>query len=207
MDSIQDKVFSRIQNWGRGTVFTPKDFLDLASRDATDQALHRLMQDGTVHRIARGLYHFPRTNDRLGIDVPPDLDDVAQALGRQTGSRVAPSGAVAANRLGLSTQVSAQPVYLSDGRTRSVAVGRYIVKLVHVSPKKLPPGDPTSAMVFQALYFLGKDSVDDRVVQTLRKHLSTKQRKTVLSDARYAPVWVAHIARKIATDTEIPVHG
>lgn len=207
MDSIQDKVFSRIQNWGRGTVFTPKDFLDLASRDATDQALHRLMQDGIIHRIARGLYHFPRTNDRLGIDVPPDLDDVAQALGRQTGSRVAPSGAVAANRLGLSTQVSAQPVYLSDGRTRSVAVGRYIVKLVHVSPKKFPHGDPTSAMVFQALYFLGKDSVNDRVVQKLRRHLSAKQRKAVLSDARYAPAWVAHVARQIATDAEIPVHG
>jgi hypothetical protein len=65
-------------------------------------------------------------------------DDIAAALGRQTGSRVAPSGALAANRLGLSTQVPARPVYLTDGRTRQVRAGDRIFVLKHVPPKNCP---------------------------------------------------------------------
>ena len=61
-------------------------------------------------------------NERLGIPLGPDFDEIAEALARQTGSKVVPSGAVAANRLGLSTQVPAKPVYLTDGRTREVRI-------------------------------------------------------------------------------------
>ncbi|MGE3109336.1 MAG: DUF6088 family protein [Phycisphaerales bacterium] len=207
MNSVQDTIFARIQSLGRGAVFTPKDFLDLASRDATDQALSRLVRSGSVQRVGRGLYYYPRSNAALGIDTPPDLDDIASALGRQTGSRVAPSGAVAANRLGLSTQVAAVPVYLSDGRSRKVRVGRYIIQLRHVSPKRLPKGSTTSALVFQALQFVGKDNVDDRVVQTLKQRLSPKQRRDVLHDARYAADWISDVARQVASDAEVPAHG
>lgn len=207
MASIQDQILDRIQGRGRGKVCTPKDFLDLGSRAAADQALHRLVNNGTLRRIGRGLYYYPRTNDRLRIDLPPDLDDIADALGRQTGSRVAPSGALAANRLGLSDQVPANPVYLSNGRTRKVPVGRYVIQLKHAPPKKLPLGSRTSALVFQALDFLGRDAVDDQVIKTLKKRLSRSQRRDVLRDARYAPAWLADIARKLAADTEVATHG
>jgi len=118
MSTIQDTILDRIRGQGRGKVFTPKDFLDLGSRDAADQSLSRLVRGGEVQRLGRGLYHYPRINERLGIPLGPDFDEIAEALARQTGSRVVPSGAVAANRLGLSTQVPAKPVYLTDGRTR-----------------------------------------------------------------------------------------
>ncbi len=73
--------------------------------------------------MAAGLYYFPRKNERMGIPLSPDTDEIAAALARQTGTRIAPSGATAANRLGLSTQVPAKAVYLTDGRTRRVRVG------------------------------------------------------------------------------------
>lgn len=138
--AIQDQILDRIRSQGRGKVFTPKDFLDLASRDAADQSLSRLVKSGDITRLARGLYHYPEMNERLGIPLAPDLDDIAEALGRQTGSRVVPSGAVAANRLGLSTQVPAKPVYLTDGRTRQVRIGKTLIQLRHAAPKELPAG-------------------------------------------------------------------
>jgi len=207
MNSIQDKVVTRLQRLGRGKVVTPKDFLDLGSRDATDQALHRLVRSGTLVRVGRGLYHFPRVNGRLGITVPPDLDDMADALGRQVGSRVAPSGAVAANRLGLSTQIPAVPVYLTDGRSRKVRVGKLQIQLKHVAPKQLPPGSPVSTAVFQALQFLGRDAVDDHIVALLRDRLTPAQRHTLLRDARYASDWMATIARRIAASDQISDPG
>jgi hypothetical protein len=198
--SIQDKIVDRLRRHGRGKVFTPKDFLDIGSREAVDQGLSRLARAKTVQRLGRGLYCYPKINKRLGIAIAPDVDEIADALARQTGSRIVPSGATAANRLGLSTQVPAKPVYLSDGRSRQVRVGNFVVVVKHVSPKELPVGNRTSATVLQALRHLGKDAVDAIVVGRIRKVLSPKNRSRLLLDARYTTDWIADAVRKIAGD-------
>lgn len=198
--SVQDKIVQRVRRLGRGKVFTPKDFLDIGSREAVDQALSRLAKAQTVQRLGRGLYCYPRINKRLGIAVPPEIDEIADALARQTGSRIAPSGATAANRLGLSTQVPAKPVYLTDGRSRRVRVGNSVVVVKHVPPKELPVGNRTSATVLQALRHLGKDAVDSTVVNRIRTALSPTNRSQLLQDARYTTDWIADAVRRIAGD-------
>jgi len=206
--SIQDKIGDRLRRQGRGKVFTPKDFLDIGSREAVDQALSRLAKAKRVQRLGRGLYCYPRINKRLGIAIPADIDEIADALARQTGSRITPSGATAANRLGLSTQVPAKPVYLTDGRSRRVRVGNFVVVVRHVAPKELPVGNRTSATVLQALRHLGKDAVDSTVVSRIRKALSPRNRSQLLQDARYTTDWMADAVRKIAEDQpEAVSHG
>lgn len=207
MSTIQDDILDRIRSQGRGKVFTPKDFLDLGSRDAADQSLSRLVKGGEIQRLGRGLYHYPRVNERLGIPLAPDLDEIAEALARQTGSRVVPSGAVAANRLGLSTQVPANPVYLSDGRTRQVRIGSTTIQIRHAAPKELPVGSRSSAMVFQALRHLGQAAVDDQVIARLRRALSPKQREELLQDARYTTDWIAAVVRQVVQDEKELSHG
>ncbi len=208
MSTIQDDILDRIRKQGRGKVFTPKDFLDLGSRDAADQSLSRLVKGGEIQRLGRGLYHYPRMNERLGIPLGPDLDEIAEALARQTGSRVVPSGAVAANRLGLSTQVPAKPVYLTDGRTRQVRIGSTTFQIRHAAPKEFPVGCRTSAMVFQALRHLGQAAVDDQVVAQLRRALSAEQRQELLRDARYTTDWIAAVVRQVVQDEkELVSHG
>ncbi len=188
--TTQDAILDRIRKQGRGKVFIPKDFLDLGSRDAADQSLSRLVKSGDIVRLGRGLYHYPQMNERLAIPLAPDLDEIADALARQTGSRVVPSGAVAANRLGLSTQVPARPVYLTDGRTRQVRIGSTTIQIRHAAPKELPVGSRTSAMVLQALRHLGQAAVDDHVIARLRRGLSGEQRRELLRDARYTTDWI-----------------
>lgn len=207
MKTDHQDIRDRIRLAGPGKVFTPKDFLDLASRDATDQALSRLVRHGVLQRLGRGLYYSPRRNDALGVDVPPDLDEIADAVGRQTGSRTAPSGAVAANRLGLSSQVPAKPVYLTDGRSRQVRVGKYTLQIKHAPPKDLPTGNRKSALIFQALRFLGKDAVTDQVISTIRAALTPDDRQQLLDDAKYATDWICEAARRIASNRESAAHG
>lgn len=201
------QIIDRIHQAGPGRVFTPKDFLDLVSRDATDQTLSRLVKQKTLQRLGRGLYYSPRRNDALGVDVPPDLDEIADAVGRQTGSRVAPSGAVAANRLGLSTQVPAKPVYLSDGRSRQVRVGKYTLQIKHVPPKELPTWNRKSVLVFQALRFLGKDAITDRVIKTIRSALTPDDRRQLLDDAKYTTGWICETVKRIASHRESDANG
>jgi hypothetical protein len=208
MNAIQNQILDRIRTQGRGKIFIPKDFLDLGSRDAADKSLSRLVQGGQVQRLGRGLYHYPQVNARLAIPLAPDLDEIAVALGRQTGSRVVPSGAMAANRLGLSTQVPARPVYLTDGRTRQVRIGTTLIQLRHAAPKEMPAGSRTSAMVFQALRYLGQAAVDDQVMTRLRRSLSAEQRHELLRDARYTTDWIGAVVRKSIQDEEQVVsHG
>ena len=206
--TIQDKIIDHLRRRGRGNVFTPKDFLDIGSRMAVDQALSRLMKAGVVDRLGRGLYCYPKTNKRLGIAIPPDVDEIADALARQTGSRIAPSGATAANQLGLTTQVPVKPTYLTDGRSRQVNVGDFVIVLKHVAPKELPVGNRTSATVVQALRHLGKDSVDALVLNKIRKAITSKHRTQLLQDARYTTDWIADAIRKIANGQPMAVsHG
>ena len=54
--SIDYKILSRIQAAEPDQVFTPRQFLDLGSRDAVDKALSRHCKVGTLRKIARGLY-------------------------------------------------------------------------------------------------------------------------------------------------------
>nr|QEG97822.1 hypothetical protein AgrTiKerr27_00092 [Agrobacterium tumefaciens] len=108
----------RARAGGRGSVFTPSDFLDVAARAAVDQALSRLARNGKLRRLTRGLYDFPKVHPQLGA-LSPRPDDVAKALARETGSQVQIAGARAANALGLSTQVPAHSIYLTDGGRRA----------------------------------------------------------------------------------------
>ena len=200
VDDVQTAIRDKIVRTGRGRVFIAKDFLDLGSRDAVDQALSRLAKTGDIQRLGRGLYQDPQMNKRLGISVAPDADEIADALGRQTGCRVTPSGAFAANQLGLSTQVPAKPVYLTDGRSRQVKVGNSVFTIKHVAPKELPVGSRMSATVFQALKHLGKDAIDDRAIARLRRLLPAKARQELLRDARYTTDWIGALVRMITQD-------
>lgn len=194
---MRGQLLSRMRRLGPGRVHISKDFLDLGSRAAVDQTLSRLAGSGVVKRLGRGLYCLPRVSPTLGIELAPDMDEVARALARKTGSRIIASGAVAANRLGLSTQVPAKPVYLTDGRTRSARVGNVVLLLKHAPPKDLPWGHPTSALVFQALRYLGKSAIGDEAKARLRRRLSPADRRKLLTDARYTTDWVAAVVREL----------
>lgn len=159
MAAVSSRILNRIQRKGRGAVFTPKDFLDLGGRAVVDQTLSRMSRRGTIRRLGRGLYDYPRISPRLG-PLSPDLDDVAKAVAKQTDSRLQISGARAANALGLTTQVPAKMVYLTDGPSRRVKVGSQVVQLRHTTPRNLAGAGKPSGMVLQALRYLGRDAVD-----------------------------------------------
>jgi len=200
MSTVQDQILARIRGWGRGRVFIPKDFLDLGSRDAADQALSRLARLGAIQRLGRGLYLYPRKERSAVVVAPADQDEIAAALGRQTGSQVIPSGAMAANRLGLTRQIPAVPLYLTDGRTRRVTIGGMVFQLRHAAPKDLPAASRTSSMVFQALRYIGRESVDERVIARIRRVITSEQRAELLRDASYTTDWISAAVRQIARD-------
>ena len=195
--SIEKSVISRIYGRGRGGVFTPNDFIDLGSRDAIDQSLHRLTKGGTIRRIARGLYHYPESHALLG-EVAPSIEAVAKALAASEQVKLQPSGAYAANLLGLSEQVPAKVVFLSSGRSRKVKLGKLIIELRPTTPRKVAAAGRTSGLVLAALRYLGKDHVTPDRIARLRKTLSAEDRRQLLTYLPSAPAWLHPHLRAIA---------
>ena len=172
--SVHKKILKRIQGHGRGYVFTPKDFLGLGSRAAVDQTLSRLAHRGVIRRLDRGLYDYPKVSTRLG-PLSPAPGVVARAIARRTDSKVQISGARAANALGVTDQVPAKLVYLTDGPSRVAQVGNQRVILKHQSKRNLVGLGRQTGLVFQALRYLGKDNITDDVIQKLQSALTDQQ--------------------------------
>jgi len=195
--SIDSQILKRIQRRRAGHVFTPADFLDLGSRNAVDLALSRHARTGTIRKIARGLYAFPQVDPRLGL-LSPAIDDIATALKGRDQSRLQPAGAHAANVLGLSTQVPVRVVFLTDGRSRRVQLGKQHIVIKHTTPRQMATAGRSSGTVIQALRWLGKRNVNDATIATLRRRLSAADKQQLLKDLRYAPAWIADIFRAVA---------
>jgi len=199
--SIDKKIISRIYGHGRGWVFTPAYFSDLGSRDAIASALKRHRQSGRIRQLARGLYDYPRTDSLLGM-LTPSPDDVAKALAGRDAVRLQPSGAYAANLLGLSSQVPMKIVYLTDGRSRTVQIGKKQILLKQTTPRNMATAGRVSGLVVQALRHLGRRHVDDEVMARLDRRRGADDRKQLLKDIRYAPAWIADIMRRLGNNKE-----
>lgn len=203
--SVPDQIMRRARGSGRGGVFTPSDFLDIAARTAVDQALSRLAKGGKLRRLARGLYDFPKVHPQLG-PLSPTPDDVAQALARETGSHVQIAGARAANALGLSTQVPAKSIYLTDGPSRRVVLGKRVVDLRHASPKHLIAPGSAAGTVVQALRHVGAVRAPD-VARIAARRLSASDKKTLASTAVQAPAWMRPTLVSIANAASGEIDG
>lgn len=155
--------------------------------------------------MARGLYDYPKVHPKVG-QLSPVPDDVARALARETGSKAQIAGAHAANALGLSTQVPAKSLYLTDGPSRRVVLGKRVVDLRHASPKHLiAPGSPAGTVV-QALRHVGPVRASD-VAQLAARRLSASDKKLLASNVVQAPAWMHPTLISIANTVSNPANG
>jgi len=194
--SIDNKVLNRIYGKGRGWVFTPNHFLDLGSRTAVCKALERLVNSGTIRRLARGLYDYPKNHPDFG-NLPPNYERVAQALAGRDNLKIQPSGAYAANLLGLTEQVPAKIVFLTDGANRKVQIGKRKIVLKRTTPKNMATAGQISGLVIQALRYLKLDYVNSDVIEKLKNRLTETDKKKIMNDIRYAPTWIGKIFRQL----------
>jgi len=199
--SIDKKVINRILRHGKGWVFAPANFSDLGSRDAVASALRRYRKSGFIRQLARGLYDYPRTEPELGM-LTPSSDSVARALAGRDAVRLQPSGAYAANLLGLSPQIPMKIVYLTDGRSKTVQIGEKQIILKRTTPRNMATAGKISGLVIQALRHLGQNHVDENVIDRLCRRLDADAKKQLLKDVRFAPAWIVDIMRRLGKKEE-----
>jgi hypothetical protein len=194
MKSITDQIISRIKRRKPGWVFTPRDFLDVGSRAAVDQVLSRLVKQGIVRRLDRGIYDYPKQSTLLGT-LSPNPDNIARAMA--AGDDVFPSGAMAANMLGLSTQVPAKPFYLTNATTRIRRVAGQTIQLKRARVALLDNIPDHANLALQALSYLGKHNIDDQIIDRCARVLTHKDMMGLHQAMGRIPGWMADTIHKI----------
>jgi hypothetical protein len=194
-------------------VWTASDFVDAGSRDAVDQALHRLAKDGAIRRLARGLYDRPRQNSLTRQPTVPDTRAVIDALARRDATRMLVDGLTAANDLGLSDAVPAKVVVHTDARLAPFQVGGVNIQFKKTAPSRLYWAGRPAMRVVQALHWL-KDRLwveGDDIRRRLQRILGDPQHGAAIRadlKAGFAtlPAWMQDFLRDMVMD-DIPEGG
>lgn len=190
--SVVAAVKNRISDHGRGWCFTPKHFLDLDSDTGVRSALSRLQRDKMIRRLAQGLYEYPREHDALGI-LPPQVDEIAKAIAEKNGIRVQPAGAYAANLIGLSELVPGRVIFLTNGPSKKIRIGKLEIQFRTTTEKTMHPAGTRLGLVIQTFRNLGKTHIDDIVRARTQRFLKGTTRQELETHLKYAPQWIRAI--------------
>lgn len=197
MELTEKQVIARIRAHGRGFVFTTKLFSSLADDSASVRtALTRLVQKGTIRRLAHGLYDFPEVHPKIG-PIMPSTQKVIEAIKASEAIEVQPTGAYAANLLGLSTQIPMRIELYTNGPKRTIRFGNQQILLKPTTPKNMIGAGNMAGLILHALRQIGKENVNIEMIEQIKSQIEEKDFKHIKKQVAFAPVWIAKIMRSL----------
>jgi predicted transcriptional regulator of viral defense system len=195
MQTIEQRIITKIKKARRGTLFFADSFLNTDSAKAVNKALERLVKSGEIDRVATGIYVRPEISNLIG-KVHPGIEEIAKAIAKRDRAKIVPTGSYALNRLGLSTQVPMNVVYLTDGAARTVKVQKFTIKFKKTTPKNVSAVGEISKLAIQALRTIGKDFVTEDEIKMIQKALKHEKSTRLEHDIRLAPAWIREIMKQ-----------
>jgi hypothetical protein len=190
-----NNILLEIKKARRGTIFFTENFITKSNAKTINKILERLTISGEIARVAPGIYTRPKKSRLFGF-VLPSAEEVIQAIAKRDKARIVPTGHLALNRLGLSTQVPMKLVYLTDGAARKIVLGKQTIVLKKTTPKNLSAKGTISALVIQALKVIEKDNILPEEENKIIALLKQEPRDILEHDIALAPEWARKIMRK-----------
>lgn len=188
--TIADRIRERLASAPDGTLFVMSDFADIGAKNVANRVVLRLVAEGKLRTIMRGVYQKPRINAFLKEYEEPSVDAVAHAISRKNGWTTCPSGDAALNLLGLSTQVPATWSYLSNGPYKSYPYGGGSIRFTHTANRMMENLSPESALVVQAFRALGSARMDELPLSRIVERYSAEQLSRMEIETRKVPDWI-----------------
>ncbi len=192
-----EAIRTQIGNIPVGEPFTSTQFRRLGRGAAVDQSLARLVKQGLIVRIARGVFVQPKKSKYVG-PVMPEPVKVAQAVASAHGETIQVHGAEAARLFGLTTQMPMQSVFYTSGPGRKMKIGNLQLVFKHAAPRKLILAGQPSGLALTALWYLGEAQVTPGVVESIRKKLSPEAFQQLKAEAHSMPAWMAETLHRHA---------
>lgn len=193
--SIDNKILNAINRKKHGTILFASNFADMGEQKTINKVFERITLSGKIIRLARGIYCKPKIDTEFGFGIVyPSVEEVAQAIAKRDKSRIVPTGDAALNKLGLSTQVPMNAVYLTDGTARRISIynGRGIL-FKRVVPKRLNFKSELIMLITFALQRLGQGNVSEEQLNHIKQLLSHEPKEVIAEDLKLVPGWIRSI--------------
>ena len=206
MVSVEDKISKAIKYRKRGSIFFSSEFVSKGSLSSVNKALSELTKRGDIIRLASGIYCRPEIDKIFGLgDIYPGLDEIAEAIASRDGARIVPTGTYAQNRLGLSTQIPMNAVFLTDGSPRRVKVyGGKGILFKKAAPRVFKFKSSLAMMLTLALKDIGKDSLTDDQRETIKRLVIKEPRERFAQDYSLMPEWIRSLIERMYEENIIP---
>ena len=199
MQSLENRIITNISKRGRGTIVSPLDYAGYGDSKAVQKAFERLTATEKLIRVARGVYCYPKIDKVLGLGILyPTIEEIAAAIARRDKAKIVPTGTYALNKLGLSTQLPMNVVYLTDGSPRKVKLeGNRGIQFKHTAKKNLAFQNEIAMLLTFALREIGENNITDTQLAHVRNLLKSIPFETIKKDFALIPAWI----RKIILDS------
>ena len=195
MQSIENKIENYVKKNKRGKMFFQDNFATFGTPGAIRLALSRIEKKGLLVRVAHGIYSYPRINKIEWIEakyILPSIDEIAHAIAKRDKIRIVPTASHALNVLGLSTQVPANVVYITDGTARRIRVGKGRgILFKHTSnTKNLAYKSELLMLIVSALREIGEENITNEQLGIIKEHFSHITKKEFETDIKLIPLWI-----------------
>jgi hypothetical protein len=197
---ISKQIEQKIKTLPEGTLLFIDDFIEEYDYETARKILQRLTNDGQLRRLTRGIYYIPKKDNLLGI-IKPTAEQIAESIAKRDKARIIPTGSFALHKLGLTTQIPMNVVYLTDGSPRKIKVGNQKITFKKTSPKILAVKHHLSGLIIQGFKEIGERKVNASHLSQIKKIIiQSHELSQIKMNLRYAPVWIQKIVLKIIND-------
>ena len=148
-------------------------------------------------RVCQGVYVRP-IQTRFGSR-PPAIESVLASLSGLWGETIVPCGGMAANAIGLTTQVPVRQGYLTSGPNRHLKFGELAVELRHAPRWQLTAPHRPAGDAVRALAWLGPEEVEAGL-EAIRPKLSAEDMRELAASRAVMPAWMAEPVSAIVAD-------
>ena len=188
-----------VKQTGGGAILFPDDFVKCGTPDAIRSGLSRMCRNGVLLRYAKGIYYIPLIDKWDGTSREPSLDAIAQRIAQRDNARIVPTGAYALNRLGLSTQVPANIVYITDGSARQIKFGKgKSITFKHSNELgNFAYQSSVMQLVVMAMREIGEENLTNVQLTEIKKTIANSVSSQEFNhDIVLAPTWVKKLLQK-----------
>jgi len=200
MESISGQIKKQIIEGEEGKIYFVSDFNFTGNEDLIKKVLFRLEKNGILVRISHGIYLYPVRDVKLGI-MYPSLESIAQAIAMRDKADIMPTGALALNLLGISTQVQMNAVYITNGSPRKVQIGKRKIIFKKAAQKNFQFKSRMMPLVVFSLKEIGQDMINQQIVSQIKKALANRTEiKLYREDVSLVPIWMKKIISQILNE-------
>lgn len=186
---LSKQIRIRIESQGENLLYMVRDFADLNNDGAVTRTLSRLEDEGMLIRLSQGIYLYPRRN-RFGI-LKPSIDEIASAIAQKDNAHIIPSGLTALNKLGLSTQVTMNAVYLTDAAAREIKIGNRTIVFKRSAPRNFAYKTEIFPLVVCAMKEIGEPNITDDCIAKIKTAIDKcEDKEAIRHDYNIAPSWI-----------------